>query len=204
MAKREFGLGFISHSSMPTKNGLGGTMQLIRGSSAGRHIRNGRDRYGRFSWIDIQGKNDKKACIITAYRVTQSKGTRLSALKATPHIGNKWQQWLKMDMWIRTPEIRSWRISLTKFMDSKQEQGYEMLLMIDGMKALTRMDQKYKNLSKSIHCVTYMQNSSHKCQLPWGLAAVEGLTTCWPPMASITLYEKQGTMHCTKALFPTM
>ena len=61
-------------------------MQLIRGSSAGRHIRNGRDRYGRFLWIDIQGKNDKKACIITAYRALDCQ-----ALKATPHTAY-WQQ----------------------------------------------------------------------------------------------------------------
>ena len=76
--KQQFGNGVMScASSKVRRHGYlpGGVMQLLHGQSAGRHVKSGADKYGRFTWMVLNGKNNNKLCVITAYRVCQAKGT---------------------------------------------------------------------------------------------------------------------------------
>ena len=50
---------------------------ITRGRVTGRIIKRGMDDMGRFIWMILKGRNDKKIMIITAYRVC----------KAGPNIG---------------------------------------------------------------------------------------------------------------------
>ena len=90
--KRFDGNGFIAAPSGPgRKSGYnpGDILQLIRGQASGRHSKSGANKWGRFSWMTLRGKNSKKLCIITAYRVCQTKGTTpASRYSTTAH----WQQ----------------------------------------------------------------------------------------------------------------
>ena len=92
VVRRRFGSGFAVGASTETKkHGFlpGGVMQTIRGNATGRNQQKGRDPLGRYVWMTLQGKNDKKLCIITMYRVCQQKGTRQRSERGnTAH----WQQ----------------------------------------------------------------------------------------------------------------
>mmetsp|Transcript_11381 Transcript_11381/g.24278 ORF Transcript_11381/g.24278 Transcript_11381/m.24278 type:complete len:216 (+) Transcript_11381:1201-1848(+) len=77
--KKMFGRGHASGSSMPRKQPgylPGGILQFIQGNSAGRHVSSKSDKYGRFTWMNLHGKNNSKLCIITMYRVVQTYGTQ--------------------------------------------------------------------------------------------------------------------------------
>lgn len=77
--KKGYGTGFASVASTPgsvtSKTGYqpGGIMQLIQGEAARRHHSMGSDPLGKFTWMTLRGRNDRKLCVITAYRVCQKK-----------------------------------------------------------------------------------------------------------------------------------
>ena len=79
LINKAYGRGHIAHASMPTeKTGYfpGGIMQLIHSTTARRSVKYGGDKFGRYAWEELHGKNDNKLCIITAYRTGQKKGFR--------------------------------------------------------------------------------------------------------------------------------
>ena len=47
----------------------GGSMQIIMGTTSGRMREQGQDKYGRWAWTKLQGKNKKTLTVYTAYRV---------------------------------------------------------------------------------------------------------------------------------------
>ena len=72
--KKCFGCGFAEGASSTKSHSgylAGGTMNMLRGGLVDRHMKIGTDRDGRFAWSILRGKNDKKLCVITGYRVTQ-------------------------------------------------------------------------------------------------------------------------------------
>jgi hypothetical protein len=78
--QRQFGNGYVTTSSSSFKSKTnylpGGTAIFARGDIIARIIARGSDSIGRYSWITLKGNNDKSVCIITAYRVPQSKTFR--------------------------------------------------------------------------------------------------------------------------------
>ena len=52
---------------------MGGTITASRGNWSGRVTKCGKDELGRWSYLDMTGKNEKKVRIITMYRVCRSK-----------------------------------------------------------------------------------------------------------------------------------
>ena len=132
--KQQFGNGAIScASSKLRREGYlpGGVMQMVRGSSAGRQVKSGSDKYGRYSWAEMTGKNDSKLCTITAYRVCQEKGTTPKSPDSTTAY---WQQVQGMIRDGRlNPDPRTQVLTdLTTFINEKKEEGCEVILMMDA------------------------------------------------------------------------
>ena len=50
-------------------------MLAIVGKQTGRMIKTGTDPWGRFAWSELRGERDKGILVISAYRVSQTKGT---------------------------------------------------------------------------------------------------------------------------------
>ncbi len=97
-------------------------MQMIRGTTAGRHAKSGGDRYGRYSWMELQGKNSRRLCIITAYRVTQQKGTRPASADCNTAYWQQVQGMIKDGVY--EPDPRNQILTdLTKLIRDKKDQG---------------------------------------------------------------------------------
>jgi hypothetical protein len=67
----------VSSSMKPNASGYlpGGTTTIMQGSHSGRVYRRGSDHMGRFSWMALRGVDGTGIIVITAYRVSQHKGT---------------------------------------------------------------------------------------------------------------------------------
>ena len=147
--KKCFGNGFIRAKSCPGKHtgyNPGGIMQIIRGELAGRHKSSGTDKMGRYSWMTLRGRNDKTLCIITAYRVCQSKGTTpVSRESNTAH----WQQVQAMIRYgAVAPDPRKQILTdLSRFIDERRNEGSETILMADANESITEKTQNGKNFS---------------------------------------------------------
>ena len=66
-----------SHEPTATKGSTfkpGGTITTVTGAWSGRIIKKGQDTFGRWSYISLRGKSNKKLTIITMYRVCAQKG----------------------------------------------------------------------------------------------------------------------------------
>ena len=131
--RKRFGNGFITCASTSRKNHgylPGGVMQLARGNICGRKTSKGTDKYGRYSWMKFDGKNEQKLIIVTAYRVTQKKGT-----PQTPNCNTAY--WQQVQAMIKDgkvdPDPRTQILTdLSRFMNGQRAEGYEVFLMIDA------------------------------------------------------------------------
>ena len=51
-------------------------MLAVTGAQTGRMMKRGSDPWGRFAWTEMRGARDEGLLVISAYRVSQKKGTR--------------------------------------------------------------------------------------------------------------------------------
>ena len=138
-AQKRFGNGLITHATMEgSKPGYnpGGVMQLTRGSAVGRKHLTWSDRYGRITMTTYTGKNEKELAIITAYRVSQKKGTppRVPECKTA-----YWQQVTQFTKeGISDPDPRNQVLAdLTKVIAMHRDKGREIIVMLDANESTT-------------------------------------------------------------------
>ena len=144
--KQRFGCGSIAASSCPSKRSSGynpgGIMQLIRGKPTGRLMDHGVDKLGRMSWMTLRGKNDRKLCIMSCYRVVQTKGTvPINRESNTAH----WQQVQQMIKDGKSkPDPRNQVLKdMTKLINEKKEEGCEVIVMIDANESAEGPNSKW-------------------------------------------------------------
>jgi len=158
-AKKRFGCGIVSAASTPgtKKTGYlpGGILQLARGSIGGRHEKRGYDKMGNFTWMTLRGRNKKKLCVITAYRVCQIKGSKPSSPDSNTSY---WQQvQLMIKHGIEEPDPRNQVLKdLTTVIRKKREEGCEVILMMDANESTNDPRGKFStfiqdNLLHDIH-----------------------------------------------------
>merc|ERR1712115_562629 len=125
----------FSTSSIPAKHNHylpGGTSITTLGSWTGARLSSGRDYpLGRWSWTTLQGKQDKKITIISAYRV-HSGNPSDSPFK----IYNQ-QYALLLQQGHTNPDPRTQTITdLENFIHTIQDTSHSIILCIDGNETL--------------------------------------------------------------------
>ena len=96
----------------------------------GRRPITGQDTIGRFCWQAFHGNEGRKLVIITAYRVSQSKHFK------SPHkrdnTAHFQQKTALLERGILSPDPKQHILhDLTNFIKDKQENEYQIILMID-------------------------------------------------------------------------
>ena len=98
----------------------------MAGNSAGRFFTSGGDRMGRFCWYTVQGNWDEGIIVITAYRVCDESSPG-------PLTAYREQHRTLRNEEIRKPNARKDILSaLTDFIESKRQEGYRLVLMMDA------------------------------------------------------------------------
>jgi len=108
----------------------------------GRHSKSGADKWGRFSWITLRGKNSKKLYVVTAYRVCQANGTTPSSRESTTA---HWQQVKAMiKQGYRDPDPRIQVLTdMSKMIAAKHQEGCEIIVMIDVNESIEKTRSKW-------------------------------------------------------------
>ena len=151
LVKKAFGRGHITYATMPNKKRgyhPGGILQLAQGTASARSTKHGGDKYGRYAWEEFHRKNNNKLCIITAYRVTQKKGTQPRSMDSNTVY---WQQvQAMMNDGSVSPDPRNQILKdLTRFIQSKQAEGCEILLMMDANEDINAKSSKLGKFVKN-------------------------------------------------------
>ena len=124
---------------------MGGTASILHGLLSPRINQRGSEAGGRWSWFEINGKNNSKLCIISAYRVCEFTTTTAGDntawklqeryLISTGHVNPNPRQQILVD--------------LLKFIKHKQENNREIILLMDGNEEITPTKTKYPPPSTS-------------------------------------------------------
>ena len=144
--EKTFGNSQITTSSAkyPNKHGYlpGGVSQIARGSILGRFPTNGSDSMGRYTWQCFSGANTRILCVITAYRVSQDK--YFSSSHKHDSTAHRQQLLALLQRGIKDPDPRAQMLTdLQAFIEKKQRDGFEIILMIDANDAPTQKSQFY-------------------------------------------------------------
>lgn len=133
--QKTFGNTLLTTSSAnhPNKNGYlpGGVCQIARGSIVGRMPKHGQDNLGRYAWQKYTGSNERKLCIITAYRVSQAK--HFVSPNSQNNTAHQQQVLGLLKRNILSPDPKQQILDdLSDFIIAEQRNGYEIILMIDA------------------------------------------------------------------------
>ena len=130
-------LACASNTSSDQQEGYlpGGSMLIATGTQAGRISSQGSDDWGRYAWMTLEGKRDEGILVISAYRVSQTKGTRSGPTTAYSQQINHMIQ--EGDL---TLDPRSWVLNdLRQLITAKRSQGYRPILMMDANEDWTKI-----------------------------------------------------------------
>ena len=178
-------------------------MQLIRGNVSGCHTKSNGDKYGRYTWMKLGGKNNNKLCIITAYRVFQEKGTQLSLENCNTSY---WQQ---VKLFINNgtvdPDPRNQVLKdFTTFIDDRKVEGYKIIPMMDANESAKAKNSKVTKCMerKSLHDIhkTTMRN----LPITTRLGSRRRINFIFSPEGFFKWYEAQVTMPSTKGSTQTI
>ena len=113
-----------SHSESAFKPG--GTLTTVRGNWSGRVIEKGKDSLGRWSYVTLEGKHEKKLMIITTYRVCRknSENGKITIRKQQE------RDLYKMRKSLKDPR-EELLIDLEKEIKQKHIKGYEFIIFSD-------------------------------------------------------------------------
>ena len=116
----------------PTKYQPGGTAVSAMNHWATRVNSKGLDKYGRWSWIVMVGKGTKKVVFLSGYRVCQG-GTKGSLCSRTVRSQ---QEFMFASQGEPNVDLRKRFMSdLTKEVKAFQDQGHDLVLMLDANEA---------------------------------------------------------------------
>ena len=138
----------------------GGTLTAALGGLTGGVIEKGSDKLGRWSWIKIRGKKDKKLVIITGYRIcdSDSAGTR--------KVLDQMNRFTNQEKWAK--EYREEYLEdLEKVILNFRRNNIEVLLCHDANQGFSeeRMQQFYSNVGM---CNIYKEvNRIEDSELPY-------------------------------------
>ena len=138
---------------------MGGTATIVRGNWSGRIIEVGQEKLGRWSYLTLTGKNNKKIKFITCYRVCQSS-------KEIGPGSIRTQQ--EMDILKDSGEIVDPRkkilSDLEVYIQQEHGKGYQIILMGDLNEDL----QNSKNIAKFLGATGLynIHKEMHKEALP--------------------------------------
>ena len=116
----------------PTKYQPGGTAVSAMNHWATRVISKGSDIYGRWSWIIMVGKGTKKIVFLSGYRVCQG-GTKGSLCSKTVRSQ---QEFMYASQGEPNVDLRKrFTSDLTRMVKTFQDQGHDLVLMLDANEA---------------------------------------------------------------------
>ena len=122
----------VCASNVSTKNEdgyqPGGSMIAVVGPQVGRMIKTGSDPWGRFTWTEMRGERDEGILVVSAYRVSQRKGTISGP--TTAHSQQIDQMIIDGDMTLdpRTRILTDLRHLIT----TKRKEGFRPIVMLDA------------------------------------------------------------------------
>ena len=119
-----------SNASMSYEDGYqpGGSMLAVTGTQVGRILESGSDPWGRFTWIEMKGTRDNGLLVISAYRVSQLKGTKAGPNTAYTQQLNEMIKEGDLTLDPRTRILTYLRYLIT----AKRAQGFRPILMMDA------------------------------------------------------------------------
>ncbi|KAL7524317.1 hypothetical protein ACHAXR_000531, partial [Thalassiosira sp. AJA248-18] len=106
----------------------GGSMLAVVGPQVGRMQQTGSDPWGRFTWTELSGQRDEGILVISAYRVSQTKGTKSGPTTAYSQQIDKMIVDGDFTLDPRTRILHDLRDLIT----DKRAQGYRPILMMDA------------------------------------------------------------------------
>ena len=82
---------YVTSSMRTEKEGYqpGGTLMMALGVHCGRVYKRGSDKYGRFTWMALHGKNNTGIIVVTAYRSCRSAGENTSYVRQWHALRNE-------------------------------------------------------------------------------------------------------------------
>ena len=122
-------LTMTASKAIPTDNEIkrGGTMIFTRGNWSGREVERGEDKLGRWTYTSLNGKADRKLTIISTYCVCDQKshgdGNCTIYMQQEYDLLNAGREC--------TDPREAILLDLTKFIDSKQKKGHDVIIMGD-------------------------------------------------------------------------
>ena len=116
----------------PTDYQPGGTAVAVRNEWATRYLSHGHDDLGRWSWITLAGQNRAKITFLSGYRVCD--GANESNI--TSRTVQAQQEWIYANRGEINVDLRkSFITDLCKLTKSLQDQGCDVVLMLDANEA---------------------------------------------------------------------
>ena len=144
---------------------MGGTASILHGILSPRINQRGNDEGGRWSWFEINGKNNRVLCIISAYRVCKQ-----STDTSGDNTAWRLQERYLISKGILNPDPRQQMLKeLQNFIQTKQEKKRDIFLLMDANEEITPTKTKYPPLHKFMtdcglmHC---MQSAYPDAPLP--------------------------------------
>ena len=106
----------------------GGSMLAVVGPQVGRMMKSGSDPWGRFTWTEIRGERDEGILVISAYQVSQRKGTVAGPQTAFSQQIDKMIVEGDTSLDPRTRILQDLRNLIT----TKRAEGFRPILMLDA------------------------------------------------------------------------
>jgi len=106
----------------------GGAILTVVGKQTVRMIKTGTDPWGRFAWSELRGERDEGILVISAYRVSQTKGTTSCPNTAYSQQINQMIIEGDMDLDPRTRILHD----LGNLITQKRAEGFRPILMMDA------------------------------------------------------------------------
>ena len=116
----------------------GGTIFGVVGNQAGRVLNSHADKWGRFSWVTLQGTRDEGILLITMYRVPQHKGT--STTPGTAYAKQLREMIAEGDTTL-DPRTRVLN-DVKEIIVEKRREGFRPILLMDANDDWTREGSK--------------------------------------------------------------
>ena len=176
----------------------GGTLLGISGRWASRLKEQGSDRMGRWSWMDLRGKNNKIIKVISAYRVSQEYGSQAGVLTA---YQQQYRALVKQKRGELSPRAAFLADLEHEVMQWIQKPVHEIVILMDANEAVEEK-KELRAFEQSLNLVDAVAllnpSAARESTYLWekkktGLCFLfKGFTTCsgegWAPLVSSTYH----------------
>jgi adenine specific DNA methylase Mod len=140
----------------------GGTTIITQEDATGRITSQDSDKYGRWSYLHLQGKDDKTITYITAYQVC-AKPTTLQGITAY----HQQEIACKREKRTKTNPRHNFRNGLIQFIKIQQDRGHSIILAGDFNEHIQKpTTPAYNKSANSVSCSTFGNKNSLISQNP--------------------------------------